>query len=314
MSRFRHALLHAVLGVFAALTMVPFFFAFNNSFRENTEVYHAFFGLPAAVRGAADAAVRTVRGDNSPLSVSDSEGNTALLPPREALDRHMERLTLSYKRAWAQIRPFMVNSLVVSLTTAFGVLLLSSLTAYVLSRHKFPGNRLVFFAVISAMMFPGVLTFVPSYMVVKGMGLLDSRWAMILPYIAGGQIFAIFIMKSFFDGLPEDLFEAARIDGAGQLQSWWHIVLPLSKPVISVVLILNIIGTWNNFMWPFVTQPNGQNHVIASGLYILATSAYATNLSVLFAAYMLSSLPLLFLFVYATKPFIQGVTTGAFKA
>ena len=137
---------------------------------------------------------------------------------------------------------------------------------------------------------------------------------MLLLYVAGGQVFAIFVLKSFFDGLPEDLFEAARIDGAGHLQSYRHVVLPLSKPVLSVVLVMNILGTWNNFLWPFIVNTEGRHHVVASGLYVLATSAYASNMSTLFAAYVLSSITLLILFVYATRPFIQGVTSGAFKA
>ncbi len=139
-------------------------------------------------------------------------------------------------------------------------------------------------------------------------------WAMVLPYIAGGQVFAIFVLKGFFDGLPEDLFEAARIDGAGHFAAYRHIVLPLSKPVLSVVLIMNVLGTWNNFLWPFIVNSEGRYHVVASGLYVLATSTYSSDIGTLFAAYVLSSIPLLILFVYATRPFIQGVTSGAFKA
>ncbi len=306
--------LHAVLAAFAALTMLPFAFALNNSFRTNSEMYHAFFGLPESAGLSLAAAAQLVRGDGAPLAARDGEGAPVMLAPREALRQGVRTALTGYRLAWSQIRPQMINSLVVSLGTAAGVLLLSSVTAFVLSRQRYPGRRAVFFLIISGMMFPGVLTFVPGYMVVKGMGLLDTYWALLLPYIAGGQIFGIFVMKSFFDGLPEDLFEAARMDGAGRLQCYWHIVLPLSKPVLSVVAIMSILGTWNNFMWPFVTQPNGRCHVVASGLYVLATSAYASNLSTLFAAYMISSIPLLVLFVYATKPFIQGITSGAFKA
>ena len=137
---------------------------------------------------------------------------------------------------------------------------------------------------------------------------------MVLPYIAGGQVFAIFVFKSYFDGLPEDLFESARIDGAGHLQIYWQIVLPLSRPIVSVVAIMNILGTWNNFLWPFVTNTEGKHHVISSGLFVLATTVHASNFSTLYAAYAISSIPLLVLFVYATRPFIRGVTSGAFKA
>ncbi|MBI4560346.1 MAG: carbohydrate ABC transporter permease, partial [Candidatus Hydrogenedentes bacterium] len=172
----------------------------------------------------------------------------------------------------------------------------------------------IFYFIISTLMFPGVLTLVPSFFLVKSLGLLNTYWAMILPYVAGGQVFAIFVFKSFFDGIPEDLFESARIDGAGHLQVYWHLVLPLSKSILAVVLIMNFLGTWNNFLWPFITNTEGKYHVIASGLYVLATSPYASNFNTLLAAYMISSIPLLILFVYATQPFIQGITTGALKA
>ena len=91
-------------------------------------------------------------------------------------------------------------------------------------------------------------------------------------------------------------------------------MLPLSKPILSVVAIMNILGTWNNFLWPFITNTEGKHHVISSGLFVLATTVHAANFSTLYAAYAISSIPLLVLFIYATKPFIRGVTSGAFKA
>ncbi len=314
MMRLKHITLHAVLLMAALLTLVPFLFALNNSFRSTTEAYHSFFGFPRAVEGLAAAAGRLVTGSEEPVEFLSREGAATLAPPAEAFRLYLGQALLNYQRAWAIIRPYMLNSLLVCLLSALGVALLASISAYVLSRQRFPGSRVAYYFIISAMMFPGVLIFVPTYLLVRELGLLNSLAAMVLPYIAGGQVLAIFILKSFFDGLPEDLFEAARIDGAGHLQQYRHIVLPLSKPVLAVVLIMNVIGTWNNFLWPFVTQPDGEHHVIASGLYVLATSIYAADICSLFAAYMLASIPLLVLFVYATRPFIEGVTSGAFKA
>jgi ABC-type glycerol-3-phosphate transport system permease component len=164
------------------------------------------------------------------------------------------------------------------------------------------------------MMIPGVLTLVPSFLWVKKLGLLNSHWVLILPYMAGGQVFAIFLFKSFFDGLPSELFESARMDGAGHFTLYWNMVLPLSKSVIAVVGIVNILGTWNNFLWPFITNSDAKYHVISSGLYLMHQSNVASNFATMFAAYVLASIPLLVLFLYATKPFMQGVTSGAFKA
>jgi len=314
MSRTTRIWLHLALILFAVLALVPFAFVINNSMRNNTEIYHSFFGLPEAFRGYSTAWFSRLRGDDAPVPVKLDDGEVRQAAPAEAMSIYKERAATGYRSAWRMIRPYMVNSLVVSLATAFGVLLLGSISAFVLSRYRFPGSKIVFFFVISTMMFPGVLTLVPSFLLVKQLGLLNTYWAMILPYVAGGQVFVIFILKSFFDGLPEDLFEAARIDGAGHFGQYRFIVLPLSKPIFSVVLVMNILGTWNNFLWPFVVTTDSSYHVVASGLYVLATSGNAQNIGTLFAAYVLSSVPLLVLFIYATRPFIQGLTSGAFKA
>lgn len=314
MKGIQDGLLHIVILVFAFLTLAPFLFVMNNSFRTNSEMNHSFFGVPAAIVDGLRMVAPAIRNDPITVSVEDSSGPAQGASPREALRLYAREAVRGYTIAWNVVRPYMLNSFVVSGLTALGVVFIGSLTAYVLSRYRFMGSRAVFYFIISTMMFPGVLTLVPSFMLVKDLGLLNTYGAMILPYLAGGQVFAIFVFKSFFDGLPEELFESARIDGAGHLQMYWHIVIPLSKPVLSVVMVMNILGTWNNFLWPFITNTEGKYHVIASGLYVLATSSYNQDFSTLLAAYMISSLPLLVLFVYATRPFIQGVTAGAFKA
>ncbi len=305
-------LIHAVLLFFSLLTLLPFVFMVNNVFRSNSEFYHAFFSFPVAFEQVASIAGKTLVGDA--VSMADEGGEMRAMAAGEAMRLSIDRATRGPRLAWKVIRPYMLNTLVVALLTVFGVILLGSATAYILSRYRFSGHRALFLFIISTMMFPGVLTLVPSFLLVKSLGLLNTYWAMILPYIAGGQVFAIFVFKSYFEGLPEDLFEAARIDGAGHLQIYWQVVLPLSKPILSVVAIMNILGTWNNFLWPFITNTEGSHHVVSSGLYVLATTAHASNFSTLYAAYAISSIPLLVLFIYATKPFIRGVTSGAFKA
>ena len=306
--------IHVVLLFFSLLTLLPFVFMVNNVFRSNSEFYHAFFSFPLAFEQIAVTAGNMLVGDDAPVVLQDGEGELKALSPGHAIRLSAERATRGPQLAWQVIRPYMLNTLVVAFLTVLGVILLGSATAYILSRYRFSGHRALFLFIISTMMFPGVLTLVQSFLLVKTLGLLNTYWAMILPYIAGGQVFAIFVFKSYFEGLPEDLFESARIDGAGHLQIYWQIVLPLSKPILSVVAIMNILGTWNNFLWPFITNTEGSHHVVSSGLYVLATTAHASNFSTLYAAYAISSIPLLVLFIYATKPFIRGVTSGAFKA
>jgi ABC-type glycerol-3-phosphate transport system permease component len=315
-SRFRDFILHLVILCFAALTLMPFSFALNNSFRSNAELYRSFFGFPREMRQAIHTGWAMIRGADLQFVVEDwdREGEESVVSASVAFHQHVRNFTRGYRLAWDVLRDYMINTLIVVSVTASGVVLMGSVTAYILSRYRFPGSRFFYYMIISTMMFPAVLTLVPSFMLVRELGLLNTYWAMLFPYIAGGQVFAMFIFKGFFDGLPEELFESARIDGAGHVQLYLNIVVPLSKPIISVVLIMNVFATWNNFLWPFVVNTEGEYHVIASGLYVMATSHFAQNFSTLFAAYMVSSIPLLILFTYATKPFIQGVTSGAFKA
>ena len=307
-------LIHAVLILFSLLTLLPFGFMVNNVFRSNAEFYHAFFSFPAAFEQALSIAGGSLVGDEEPVVIADEEGEIRPMGRGRAMRLSLNQATRGPRLAWKVIRPYMLNTLIVASLTVIGVVLLGSATAYILARYQFAGHRPLFFFIISTMMFPGVLTLVPSFLLVKSLGLLNTYWAMVLPYIAGGQVFAVFVFKSYFEGLPEELFESARIDGAGHLQIYWQIVLPLSRPILSVVAIMNILGTWNNFLWPFITNTEGTHHVVSSGLYVLATTAHASNFSTLYAAYAISSIPLLVLFIYATRPFIRGVTSGAFKA
>lgn len=267
--------LHAALIAILSLTLLPFAFVLNNSLRTNAEMNRAFFGLPS---------------------------------------RTMSELFDGYAYAWEVLRPYTLNTILVCVATVLGVVLVGSVSAYVFSKCRFRGRNALFLAILAFMMIPGVLTLVPSFLWVKQLGLLNSHWVLILPYIAGGQVFAIFLFKGFFDGLPGELFESARMDGAGHWVLYWRLVLPLSRSVIAVVAIVNILGTWNNFLWPFITNSDAKYHVVSSGLYLMGQSTVSANYATMFAAYLLASLPLLVLFLYATKPFMAGVTSGAFKA
>ena len=296
---------HAALLVFCFFTLAPFLFVLNNSFRSTVEQQRAFFGLPSAFVNMWS---------KEPVEVLDENLQRTLIPAEQCFSYFLNEATRGYQLAREVLHDYLLNTLEVCLSVALGVVIMGSVVAYLLARYRFPGSRFVYYYIIATMMFPAVLMLVPSDMVVRELGLLNSFWALFLPYLAGGQVFAIFVFKGFFDGLPEELFESARLDGAGHFNLYTRIVLPLSKPVVSVVAIMTILGAWNNFMWPFVTNTDGSFHVISSGLFVMTRTPVAQNMGTLYAAYILSSLPLLLLFIAATKPFIQGITSGAFKA
>ncbi len=310
----RDLILHVIIGFFAVLTLVPFLFTLNNAWRTNAEMFRSFFGLPESLTQMVEAKRAQWAGVDAQFEVETDEGEVITVGAAEACGYLWRTATRGFRRSWVELRRYMINTFVTCGITACGVVFIGSMTAYILSRYRFFGSKTLFYYIIAVMMFPGVLTLVPSFLLVKNLGLLNTYLAMILPYIAGGQVFAIFVFKGFFDGLPEDLFESARIDGAGHIQLYLNIILPLSKPILSVVTIMNVLSTWNNFLWPFIVNTDRKYDVVASGLYVLATSAFANSYSTLFSAYMLSAIPLLVLFTYATRPFIQGVTSGAFKA
>ena len=322
--------IHLVLIAIAALTLTPFVFVVNNSLRRTSEQYHGFFNPPAALVNLARFTWFEVTGqadriqlrqlpeaeDGKPAKVRAADVPLTRLSYGAAMATSFRELTRGFVWAWRIFRPYMINSLLVSLSSAAGVVVVASLSAYVFSRYRFPGHKFLFLVILSFMMIPGVLTLVPSFLWVKQLHLLNSYSVLILPYIAGGQIIAIFLFKGFFDGLPQELFESARLDGAGHLQQYWHIVLPLSKQIMAVVVIVNILGTWNNFLWPQIANGDQSYAVVSTGLYLMSATqtVAAGDASTMFAAYVISAIPLLILFAYATKPFMTGVTSGAFKA
>lgn len=329
MNRHRQRIiLHLILLGFVALTLLPFVFVVNNSLRTTAEINRSFYGLPQAGKDLVRFTWYELTGQSERIELRQSrvpgeaggdvraaDAVPEQLPYGRAMAESWGRLSDGYRIAWyGYLRPYTLNTFLVAGAVAFGVVLIGSVSAYVFSRYRFPGHKVLFFIILSFMMIPGVLTLVPSFLLVKELGLINSYWVLVLPYMAAGQVFAIFLFKGFFDNLPGDLFEAARLDGAGHFRLYWNIVLPLSRPIISVVLIVNILATWNNFLWPFVTNSDPDYHVLASGIYLMGRTTAAQNQSALYAGYVLTALPLLILFIYATKPFVSGVTSGAFKA
>jgi len=307
-------LIHAVLLLTAFLTLAPFAFMVNNAFRSTPEFYHGFFAFPDSVRGLATVAGRAVTGDTRLIAIRQDDGTTPEFSRGAAARWYAGRLFTGTSRAWRILQPYVVNSFIVSGLTALGVCCLGSGTAYILARYRFLGRRFIFTFILATMVFPGVLTLVPSFLLVKQLGLLDTYAAMILPYVAGGQVFAIFVFRSFFAGLSEELFESARLNGAGHWHLYRHIVLPLSRPIFAVVAMMNLLGTWNNFLWPYIVNSDDRHAVVASGLFLLSGSSFVNDVGSMFAAYLLSSVPLLVLFIFATKPFVRGLTSGALKA
>lgn len=218
----------------------------------------------------------------------------------------------NYKTAGDVVLPYIVNSIVLSGTACLGVVVIGSLTAYVFARFEFPGKEMLYYGVLILLMIPGILTLVPGFIVVRDLHLLNTRWAVILPWIAGGQVFAVFILRTFYANMPRELFEAARIDGAGELRIYARIAVPLSQSILGVVAIFNILGTWNDFLWPLITISDHKMYPLVLGLYRFR-EGYYTAWGPLMAGYVIGTIPLIILFAFTSKLFVQGLAAGGIK-
>ncbi len=218
----------------------------------------------------------------------------------------------NYREAGSVVMPYIWNSVVVCGVACFGTVLIGSLTAYVFASFQFPGKEILYYLILVLLMVPGILTLVPTFVVVRDLNLLDTRWALILPWIAGGQVFAIFILRTFYAAMPKDLFEAARLDGAGELSIFARIAVPLSKSILGVVAIFNILGTWNDFLWPLITITNQDAYPLVLGLYRFQ-SQYYTVWGPLMAGYVIGTIPLVILFMFTSRLFVQGLAAGGIK-
>jgi multiple sugar transport system permease protein len=215
--------------------------------------------------------------------------------------------------AFPRVYRYIINTMIVAAFGTAGMLFVSSLAAYAFARMRFFGKNLVYMLVIALMMIPGVLTLIPSFMLYKSFGLLNTRLVLILPIITGGSVFGTFLLRAFFAGVPEDIFEAARIDGAKEFRVYRSICLPLCMPILGTLTIMQINGIWNDYMWPMITQQDHRKLTISAGLIVQFVREYSTNYPVQFAGYLLSSVPLILLFIYANKYYIEGLTSSAIK-
>lgn len=219
----------------------------------------------------------------------------------------------TYTTAFPLIWRYILNTVFVAVVGTAGMLFISSISAFTFARMKFPGREFLYTCVIALMMIPGILSLVPGFMIYKHLGLLNSYWVLIIPIVVGAPVFGIFLLRAFFEGIPEEVFEAARIDGAGEFLVYKSICLPLSIPIMGTLAIMQIVGVWNDFVWPRITIQDDKLMTISAGLLMRFTSQVGSNYPLTFAGYMIASVPLIILFTFANKYYIEGLTSSALK-
>ena len=208
--------------------------------------------------------------------------------------------------ARAPLFVWLTNTITITLFALIGTLLTCSLVAYGFARLRFPGRNVLFVLLLSTMMLPDVVTLVPQFVLFRSLGWVDTFLPLIVPSFLGGGAFNIFLVRQFYLTIPRDFDEAARLDGASNWRIWWHIILPLSRPVLIAVGIFSFVFHWNDFLAPLIYLQSEGNKTLALGLraFISPTDA-SWNISM--AASMFLVIPVLIVFFVAQRSFIRGV-------
>lgn len=260
---------HALLWCYAALAVGPLILVVIGSFRSNADILRQPVGLP------------------------DSLGFD------------------NYLRAWqtASISTYFANSIMVTVAAVALCVAVSAMAAYALSRWRFRGRALLAAFFLSGLMIPAKLGLLPVFYMFQSMGLIDTRPGLVLLYAASGVPFSIFVIMGFVRGLPTELEEAARLDGANEGRLFVSVALPLMRPALAVVTVFQFAPTWNDFFYPLVLMRSDSKYTVPVGLTRFF-GEFATDRATLFAGLVIAIAPLVLVFALATKQIIAGLTAG----
>jgi multiple sugar transport system permease protein len=266
-------LIHAALMLGAVISLIPFIWMVATSFK-----------MPADI-----------------LSTSPE------WLPRPATLRNYEHL-FTYIPFLRQL----FNTVFTTTVIVAGQLLFSSMGAYAFARLRFPGRDALFLVFLMTLMVPSVVTLIPAFIVVRTLGWVNSYMALIGPVVLGSA-FATFLLRQFMLTIPNELEDAAKIDGAGHFTIFWHIILPLVRPALAVVGIFAFVAFWNDFLWPLVVINSEDLKVLTVGIAGLASGPYGTDWGVLMAGSTLTVMPLVVVFLAMQRHVIEGVAITGLK-
>ncbi len=329
MQRIGKGLIYFVLALCGLTMIMPFLWMATTALKSQIEVNKGHVGFVPIDDfsyyhdGAVEHRVKVVsaEGDSAYVHFFDDEGfiirdpaYTYIKVPAAAV--HRERKVVphweNFTKAWNKV-PFgryFFNTILVSLTVMVGVIVTGALSAYAFARMRFIGKDFLFYLFISMMMVPQPIYLIPSYVLLNHLGWIDTYQALIIPWMA--NIFTIFLLRQHFKTIPQDLFDAAAIDGCSRFRMLWQIVLPLSKSVLATAAIFSVIGSWNSFMWPLVMTNSESLRVLQVGLsYFSQESSSQTTL--LMAASTFSIAPLIALFLLAQRQIISSFASSGLK-
>lgn len=224
--------------------------------------------------------------------------------PREVTGEHYQRLFVEPSLKW------LINSVLMSVSSMALVCVVASMAGYVLAKKRFPGRAALFALLVGAMALPKQVILIPLVRMMNTLGLYDTLWSVILPSV--GWPFGIFLMKQFAEGIPGEMMEAARIDGAGEVRTFTSIVMPMIKPAFGALAIFTFINVWNDYTMQLVMLISRTNLSISLGIATLQAE-YSTNYGLLMAGATLGSVPIVLIFIFFQNTFTQGIALGAVK-
>lgn len=209
----------------------------------------------------------------------------------------------------------MINSILICIIASAAIVVMGSLAAYVFVQHQFPGKEALYYSIIALMIVPSVLSLTPQYLQILRLGMKNTWWALLLPYISGGQVGAIFLFRTFLSQQPSALFEAAKIDGAGDFVMYAEISVPLAVPVLALQAVACFSGYYNDFLWPTLVIDQQMHQTLMPVLRSLASqySSLSGNQGVSYAMYLLSGIPLIVIASLGLKYFINGDMAAGLK-
>ncbi len=206
--------------------------------------------------------------------------------------------------SWQRMAPGIGNTLVVIGASCLVLLLACVPAGYAFARMQFPCKEGLYLGVIALLMIPSVLTLTPSYTLIKDLGLYDSWLALILPWAAAGQAWGVMLVRNHMESLPQEMFDAARIDGCNELSCLWRLALPLSKSIMATVMVLKMVDYYNDYIWPMIVIEKMEKQVIT-----VFVRYYSNNVG----GYLIATVPLAILFLCTSSLYIEGLTAGAVK-
>ena len=218
----------------------------------------------------------------------------------------------NYAVGWKHVGGNIFNTAFVAITTTVLAIGIALAGAFFFARFKMPGSTALFYVFIVLMMYPGIANMVPTFKLIAALGLYNSHWALILLGVASGQAFTIYVLRNFIEEIPQDLFDAAEVDGCSIPKQIWYIVLPMCQPIVGTLAVLRIIGEWNSFVGPLILIRDSHKQMLAVSLLHLE-GEYTKKWGELMAGYTIASIPLIILFIFCMRLFIRGLSEGAVK-